>query len=1144
MTHINRIFIVIFALLITLISKGISADDGDIHIAVISPKEVEPVGIKGFRLYMEEINWQTPRGTKITLDHYFDNNNKAQAISVAKQIAKDNRAALVIGHNYSSTSSVAGKIYAKHGIPAISYSATNPSVTKDNPWYFRTIFNDSSQGSFLAYYAIKTLNYNQLTVIYEPDKYGSFLAQVFQESAYEYGAKQVESFELDMQAEPEDRYKAILDKIAKNKAQSGLIFMATHADEGIALVKKLRDEGIKNPIMGPDSFYSTSFITGFNQFPLEQHSPGHYSNGIFVSAPIVFDAANAEAQSLKHNYFKTYGEHADWASAYGYDTAKVVESIIDISRSGKKSNTLSASTSTPEDQSVLQATLTRQRVAIREALASINSPKNAIKGATGLNYFNEDGDAIKPIFIAVLHGKSAVSGLIQYTDVPNIEEVYQLDEQIDSGHIIKMTDRFMYKKSVIFTGVKIHHIGKINQQKNTSELDFTLWFRYRGDFNPNQIEFTNSVDPLTLAEPEIKTESNNISYQAFRVKGVFRNNFMDDIERRVQVSIGFALRNTEVDRNSLLYISDIMGLGLTGDMELIDYVKKQKLADEISGWQVQNASIFERSINIDSLGLPQYINLTDATVPYSQYHYLIDLKQTGFRLSDLIDQGKTGLIAALCFTILSSIYLSRFLFLRRFKSNLILLRLRWLIITLSWVLLLSTSETWLSYNLFSDIDVHFQKWILHAYDLSWWIIPAMLLVHAADAFIWKTLQAKTGRPVPGVIQSLLAFIIYTLALFAIVAFVYDQKLTGLLATSGLLAMIIGLAIQMNLSNIFSGIALNLEQPFRVGDWVKIGEHEGQVIDVNWRATRLLTRVKHEISIPNTPAADTAIINYSNNQGATRQSLMVGVHPVHPIEKVKPLLIAAAFKHPNVLSTPRPHCTFAGIKEGVAQYRLIFSYTDYSLTFQVVDQIWGQMIQNFKKAGINYVPPMQRIEMNKAKPTPFLHRENSDFISQAAIFSGMPEIFKQDLSSKLIERHYDVGEFVLKKSTMEDSLFIIQSGVATILKENEKGISLEQQRLGIDDLINTEILYRDGSRDYSVRAVTTLRILEIQKEVLMELFQKYPEYQPIFDHNIQILVQELKDNEGSPPIQDYSKMGNHFAWMETKNVAPSSKAKKN
>ena len=223
----------------------------------------------------------------------------------------------------------------------------------------------------------------------------------------------------------------------------------------------------------------------------------------------------------------------------------------------------------------------------------------------------------------------------------------------------------------------------------------------------------------------------------------------------------------------------------------------------------------------------------------------------------------------------------------------------------------------------------------------------------------------------------------------------------------------------------------------------------------------MTRVKHEISIPNTPAADTAIINYSNNQGATRQSLMVGVHPVHPIEKVKPLLIAAAFKHPNVLSTPRPHCTFAGIKEGVAQYRLIFSYTDYSLTFQVVDQIWGQMIQNFKKAGINYVPPMQRIEMNKAKPTPFLHRENSDFISQAAIFSGMPEIFKQDLSSKLIERHYDVGEFVLKKSTMEDSLFIIQSGVATILKENEKGISLEQQRLGIDDLINTEILYRDG-----------------------------------------------------------------------------------
>ena len=466
----------------------------------------------------------------------------------------------------------------------------------------------------------------------------------------------------------------------------------------------------------------------------------------------------------------------------------------------------------------------------------------------------------------------------------------------------------------------------------------------------------------------------------------------------------------------------------------------------------------------------------------------------------------------------------------RLKGNLPLLRIRWIVITLSTVMLLGASESWISQHMFPVLDVHFQKWILHAYDLAWWILPAILLVRAVNVFVWQTIQIQSGRPIPRVIQSLLAFVVYTLALFAIVAFVYNQKLTGLLATSGLLAMIIGLAIQVNLSNIFSGIALNLEHPFRVGDWVRIGDHEGQVIDINWRATRLLTRVKHVISIPNTPAADTAVINYSTKEGATRQILMVGVHPIHPMETVKPLLISAAFKHPSVLREPEPTCTFAGIKEGVALYRLIYSYSDYALMFQVEDEIWSRMIKNFKQAGINYVPPMQRIEMNKPKPDPFVYREESDFISHAALFSDLPEEFHRTLTDKLNELHFKAGEMILDKDRHYHSVFIIRNGVAAVLKENASGISLEQQRLGIDDLINLELLYTDDPLNYTVQAVVDLTVLEIPESLLKELFRKHHASYEIFERNIQRLAEQQQTRE-CKEIKDHSKISSHFAWLD-------------
>jgi hypothetical protein len=158
------------------------------------------------------------------------------------------------------------------------------------------------------------------------------------------------------------------------------------------------------------------------------------------------------------------------------------------------------------------------------------------------------------------------------------------------------------------------------------------------------------------------------------------------------------------------------------------------------------------------------------------------------------------------------------------------------------------------------------------------LLIAFLLIHVIEILLWRRMEKKAGQSIPNLVRGMVAFIIYTIAFFMIVAFVFGKTLTGLLATSGVLAMVIGLAIQMNISNIFSGLAINLERPFKIGDIVKIDGHLGKVENMNWRTTRIRSVWNWSVTIPNHQAAETIILNYSD-QDVWQEFNRRGIQPM-------------------------------------------------------------------------------------------------------------------------------------------------------------------------------------------------------------------------------------------------------------------------
>jgi len=142
----------------------------------------------------------------------------------------------------------------------------------------------------------------------------------------------------------------------------------------------------------------------------------------------------------------------------------------------------------------------------------------------------------------------------------------------------------------------------------------------------------------------------------------------------------------------------------------------------------------------------------------------------------------------------------------------------------------------------------------------WWISLARLSIRASDVLLWRGLFG--GQTVPKLLKGVLGAVYYIIALFMVVAFVFEQPVTGLLATSGVVAVVLGFALQNTSSDVFSGIALNMEHPYRQGDWIRLDTgFEGEVVEISWCATHLRSREDTEIVQPNSGMATARIVNF-------------------------------------------------------------------------------------------------------------------------------------------------------------------------------------------------------------------------------------------------------------------------------------------
>ncbi len=805
-----------------------------IHLALAVPLSGKNMAVglsfkKGVDLYIEEINANGGvHGRGLVLDLYDDLGQAEKAGQVAEEIAADKRALAVIGHSFSSCSIAGGEVYQREHIPAITGQATNINVTKGNDWYFRSLFNDSFQGRFLPNYISKLSSEVNISIIHEDLAYGRELAEIIRTSARQSGLSLRYNWGFEVADPNLDQRLAEIATELYSKIDAGIIIIASHTGEGSRLIKALKDQGITNKMVVPHTFDSQKFVASFNEYSKEKLTPGYYTNGIYVLSPLIFATANSKAHQFKRRFMARYQEEPEWRAAYGYDTAMILTKAIQASEISGKHDKLAA-----------------DRQQILNFLTGLHRSEDALEGVTGLNYFDDTGDAIKPVSVGIFRGRRVTPAPIQLQAMRTVHDVADLYDAQLKGDIISIENQLLHRTNVLFTGVKLRRISAIDLTTGTAQLDFNIWLRYQGKLDTSAIEFTNSQEPLHLGVPLVEEKQGNLTYKRFRVSGLFRLDFHPGFYRPGQHQVGISLRHRDLPRHNLVFVNDEMGMGLKGQH-----------IDTPPGWQLDDVVTFQDVVPTITQGSLQ-ASRTMSHIDSSTYNLCITMQQDSLVLRRLLDadQARPLLIISTALLLILFIFngspLSQRFAITYFCGS--------LLVGCSFLL---TLEPVLLQRLLTG-EIMGESSFIQLFTALWWLLTAALSLLACTTFIWYPIERLAKQKIPPLLHLFSFVLIIGGGLLAIMIFVLHE--TGFAcATSLILALLlVSLLCQLQPANLLATLTIWQEKLYSPGDRLQVDNHEpGEVVEINWQSTCLRLDDQTILTIPNNRAMDAFLTLHS------------------------------------------------------------------------------------------------------------------------------------------------------------------------------------------------------------------------------------------------------------------------------------------
>src|SRR5437764_5646581 len=386
-------------------------------------------------------------------------------------------------------------------------------------------------------------------------------------------------------------------------------------------------------------------------------------------------------------------------------------------------------------------------------------------------------------------------------------------------------------------------------------------------------------------------------------------------------------------------------------------------------------------------------------------------------------------------------------------------------------------------------------WVSTLASDAFWMSLALVAVRALNEFAFFVFRKRKGYDAPGLMRDLFSLVFYVTALALIIKYNFENVSFGaLLSGSALLGVILGLALQDTLGNLFSGISLHADKPFQVGDVLTVGKWTGVVMSITWRAVKIKTFSNHIVLVSNSSIAKESIEVCPRDGQNARIVNFSTVYTDSPV-KVIHVVREAIRECENVLRYMTPVVRIHDLGESGIEYDVKYWLSDYA-RFNDTDALVRQRIwYAFRRNGLSFAYPTRTVFMEQ----PHVQHDGAgrdaeslaELLSAVDIFSPLTAEELNALSLNVKGHVYAPGEMSIRAGDNGSSMFVVHRGSVDV-RLDSNGQQRTIKRLAEGDFFGEMALFTGEPRTANVVAAEETEVLEIDHGAMKMLFQTNPD----------------------------------------------------
>lgn len=376
---------------------------------------------------------------------------------------------------------------------------------------------------------------------------------------------------------------------------------------------------------------------------------------------------------------------------------------------------------------------------------------------------------------------------------------------------------------------------------------------------------------------------------------------------------------------------------------------------------------------------------------------------------------------------------------------------------------------------------------------TFWLFVFVTLNCLLDFSVWRGIaRLKSGETVPKLLIDIVSFIIICIGLVIGLNQAFGIEIVGLVTTSGIVIAIIGFALRGMISDIFTGIALNIERPLKKGDWIELNDGSiGQVQEINWRATRLLTREKVTIVVSNNFLASTSFKNFSTPTEYFRDKFAITFDYSINYEKAERVLLSGIAQVIESTNIPeKPEVRIMDFDEIGVKWECRYWVPNYEKLSSVRYEVRKRVLNNLIYAGM--IPSRPKLEFFD---TNYLQNEQSILSDEILLLKAMVIFEKltdqqiQKIAEQLLPTSVKKGETIVSQGKVDNkSLYLVKEGFLEVFVDTEHDKNMKVGWLSPGMYFGEKSLLSDEPRSATVKVAVDAVLYEIKREDIKSLMQ--------------------------------------------------------